>query len=96
MLLGSCVGGTFAAYLQSTTFPHKSLNTSKWVLFSGIAWILSSGLIQLITLTNELKYFIPNVFVLAIWNLFLILSGGPILGLLTGIALKYPAKIPQQ
>lgn len=93
IILGFTIGGIFSSLLQTRCFPSSFLNAQKWVVYSTISWIISLGMLQISNYTYALKEYIPNTLVLACWNLFLMLAGGPILGYATGKLLpQYPTK----
>ncbi len=78
-------GGLCAGILQYFILKHYSQRAAFWIAGCFAAWALSVYCINLIEFTRELS---ANNLLIALLNLILILSGGILLGMISGIFLK--------
>lgn len=84
VFLGSVLTGSLQFLLLKT----KGANALIWIPGSIAGWTVAACSVFLINLTRQIKVSGYMNLVLALVNLVLILSGGVILGLLTGLSIK--------
>ncbi len=85
--LGVALGGLAVGFLQFLLLKKHSKQAGMWIWGSVAGWTLAIVSVIMIDYTKYLAKYVP-LWVLALINLLLILSGGIILGVITGIALK--------
>lgn len=81
------VGAFLIALLQHYAFRNLLKNPWVWILSSVVGWLSAAAITFSVDYTNAWKAILP-IWALALINLFLILAGGLILGLISGIALR--------
>lgn len=82
--LGSlCVG-----FLQFTMLKRYSPKAYLWIPGCVIGWVLAVGTAFIVDYTKQLAPIISSNLMLALLNLFLILAGGVVLGVVTGLTLR--------
>ena len=82
--IGALLTGILQYHLLKRSFPKAFL----WMPACFLGWTLAVGTVFIIDYTNQLKPWVSNNILLALINLFLILAGGIVLGLITGKGLK--------
>ncbi len=86
--LSVIAGGLFTGWLQSRLLKTYSSLASAWIICSFMAWTLAACCVLLVNCTMALKATGLFTLLLAFLNLLLILSGGWILGLVSGRVLQ--------
>lgn len=82
--LGSlCVGA-----LQFTMLKRYSPKAYLWIPGCVIGWVLAVGTVFIVDYTKQLAPIISSNLMVALLNLFLILAGGVVLGVITGLTLR--------
>lgn len=79
------LGGVMTSILQSLLLRQKGYFASRWVLTGWSGWVLATATVLAVDYT---KYITSENWALFIINLTLILSGGVVLGAITGTPLK--------
>lgn len=79
------LGGALTSILQSLLLRQRGFYASRWLLSGWSGWVLATATVLAVDYT---KYITGNTWVLFIINLTLILSGGVVLGAITGSPLK--------
>lgn len=82
------LGAIATGFLQYMLLKKHSENAKLWIAGSFTGWSLGVAIVFIIDYTNHLKSVIPSNLVIALINLFLILAGGVILGVITGNTMK--------
>ena len=80
-------GSIFSAGLQARVINFSTKNTVVWIICSAVGWLAAAACLLLTETTMHQLSSMPKILI-AVLNLLLILSGGPIIGFFTGIALK--------
>jgi len=81
-------GSITAGILQYLILKTHGQKSHLWILSSVIGWCVAVATVFTIDYTNALKPIISSNLVLAFINLVLILAGGVVLGIITGISMK--------
>lgn len=82
------LGSLAVGFLQYRLLRPHSQKAHIWIAGCLAGWTLAVGTVFLVDYTKQLTPIISSNLVLALINLFLILAGGLVLGLGTGLALK--------
>ncbi|MDX1685895.1 MAG: hypothetical protein R3275_11715 [Saprospiraceae bacterium] len=88
--VGIIAGGLLAAYLQSKILKSYGVTTSQWITASLLAWILIGLLVYGMRFTDLIWH---NRWFGFFTNLAILLSGGPIIGWITGRLLTSNLKL---
>lgn len=80
-------GSVFSAGLQARVLNFSTKITVVWIICSAVGWLAAAACLLLTETTMHQLSSMPKILI-AVLNLLLILSGGPIIGFFTGIALK--------
>lgn len=88
LILGVAFGGLTAGFFQFMILRKQSATAYLWIIGSVIAWTLAALTMLVIDYTMTLKTSGSANLLLALLNLLIILSGGLILGVCTGITLR--------
>lgn len=88
MPLGVVLGAILVGFLQFRLLKYYSEKANLWIWSSIAGWILGVLAVLTIDYTKQLLPYLSSNLLLALINLLLILVGGIILGVITGIALK--------
>ena len=78
------LGSLTVGFLQYTILRKHSLKAKQWIAGSFLGWVLGVLTVFIIDYTNNLKSVVSSNLVLAAINLFLMLAGGIVLGIITG------------
>ena len=82
------IGAGVTGVLQFLVLKHKSKIAALWILSSLVGWILAAIPVFSMEYTPPLKTLIDSTSLIVLINLVLILSGGIILGAVTGFTIK--------
>lgn len=85
--LSVILGAAAAGFLQAQLLKAHSLKSYTWVLYNCLGWSLGVGTVFLVDYTMKLQSAGHNLF-LALLNLVLILAGGVVLGIVSGLGLR--------
>lgn len=88
MPLGVVLGAILVGFLQFRLLKRYSEKANSWIWSSIAGWTLGVLAVLTIDYTKQLPPYLSSNLLLAFINLLLILLGGIILGVITGIALK--------
>lgn len=88
LILSVVSGGFFTGILQFFLLRKNSLNAALWITGSLLGWALAAMTALLIDYTMTIRSSGAANLLLAFLNLLIILSGGCILGTVTGLALR--------
>lgn len=88
MPLGVVLGAILVGFLQFRLLKRHSEKANLWIWSSIAGWTLGVLAVLTIDYTKQLPPYLSSNLLLALINLLLILLGGIILGVITGIALK--------
>lgn len=86
--LGVALGAIAAGSLQFLILKKYSEKASLWIGSSAVGWTVAVLTVLAVDYTKHLTPYISSNILLALINLMLILSGGIILGVITGFTLK--------
>lgn len=86
--LSIALGSLGVGLLQFTMLKTYSPKAHLWIPGCVIGWLLAVGTVFIVDYTKQLSPVISSNLVLALLNLFLILAGGIVLGLITGFTLR--------
>lgn len=81
-------GAIFSGFLQYTILKKHFEKAKLWITGSFLGWVLGVLTVFIIDYTNNLKSVISSNLVLAAINLFLMLAGGIVLGIITGKTIR--------
>ncbi len=92
--IATALGGLLAGTLQYYTVlkPHPG-SSRYWILLTAVGWLLAHGFLLFLFANEKLKQLEVPVILILVFAISCILSGGPILGLITG---KSMVKVVQQ
>jgi hypothetical protein len=82
------LGGLVVGLLQYLLLKPNLNGSQLWIAGSVISWILGSSMVFLVNYTKQLNHDLFNNLILALINLILILSGGVVIGLVSGAITK--------
>jgi peptidoglycan biosynthesis protein MviN/MurJ (putative lipid II flippase) len=82
------LGGLVVGLLQYLLLKPNLKGSQLWIAGSVISWILGSSMVFLVNYTKQLNHDLFNNLILALINLILILSGGVVIGLVSGAITK--------
>jgi hypothetical protein len=85
------IGSVIIGILQSRLLKAQFIPANRWIASSVIGWTLAAITIYAMELVMLVRGQFPNL-ILALANLLLILAGGVVLGIITGVAFKKTAQ----
>lgn len=86
--LGVALGAVVTGVLQFMILKNYSQKAHLWIWSSVVGWTVAIAIVLIIDHTMHLQAYVGSNLVVALINLVLILLGGVVLGITTGIALK--------
>lgn len=86
--LSIVLGSLAVGLLQFPMLRHLSQKAYVWIFGCLLGWTMAVGTVFIVDHTKALAPLVPSTLVLALINLILILAGGLVLGMITGLVLK--------